>query len=82
MDTEKLNLKSKISQTLNSLNKSSKVFDDMINDYNTLYKKYMNIQKLPEQNQRNQRLNTVQFFTKPEEAPFKVDQTELEKKYK
>ena len=82
MDPKILNLKSKISQTLNNLNKSSKVFDDMINDYNALYKKYMNIQKLPEQNQRNQRLNTIQFFSKPEETPLKVDQTELEKKYK
>ena len=82
MDSEKKDLKLKISQTLNKLNSSSQVFIEMINDYNTLYKKYITIQKLPEQNQRNQRLNTVQFFSKPEEMTSKLEQSELEKKYK
>ena len=75
MDPDKISLKLKISQTLNNLNQSSQVFVEMINDYNTLYKKYMNIQKIPEQNQR-----LYSFQIKPEEV-IKTDQTELEKKY-
>ena len=76
MDSDKISLKLKISQTLNNLNKSSQVFDEMINDYNTLYKKYMNIQKMPEQNQR-----LYSFQIKQPEEVIKTDQTELEKKY-
>ena len=66
------NFKIKISQTLNRLNHANQTFDDMINDYNILYKKYMDLLKRPE----NQRLYS--FQTKPEEV-VKNDQTELEK---
>ena len=41
---DKSQLKLKISDSLEKLNKSSLVFDDMINDYNTLDTKYINIQ--------------------------------------
>ena len=51
-NTDKNSLKLKISDSLEKLNKSSLVFDDMINDYNTLYTKYINIQLMAEQNQR------------------------------
>ena len=34
--TDKNILKKKISESLENLNQSSQVFDDMINDYNTL----------------------------------------------
>ena len=52
MEPNNFELKSKISQALNKLNQSSQVFDDMIDDYNILYKKYMDLQKRPEQKQR------------------------------
>ena len=76
MEPDKISLKLKISQTLNNLNQSSQVFDEMINDYNTLYKKYMNIQKMQEKNQR-----LYSFQIKQPEEVIKPDQTELEKKY-
>ena len=74
MEPDKISLKLKISQTLNNLNQSSQVFDEMINDYNTLYKKYMNIQKMQEKNQR-----LYSFQIKQPEEVIKPDQTELEK---
>ena len=76
MESENNDLKLKISQSLNNLNQRSEAFDELINDYNILYKKYMDIQKRPE---ANQRLLSFQI-NKPEETP-KVDQSELEKKY-
>ena len=71
-EEEKKNLKTKISHALNRLNHGNQTFDDMINDYNILYKKYMNLLKRPE----NQRLYS--FQVKSEEV-VKTDQTELEK---
>ncbi len=44
MDSMEDDLKSKISSKLNSLNQRSIVFDNIINDYNILYKKYTEIQ--------------------------------------
>lgn len=70
-------LKSKISYNLNNLNKSSQVFDDMINDYNTLYQKYIDIQFRTEPSQR---LNSIQV-SKIENL-INPDESELEKKYK
>ena len=78
MEGNKDNLKLKISKALNSLNKSSQVFDEMINDYNTLYKQYINIKKIPEQTQR---LNSIMVANKPEDGVIKPDQTELDKNY-
>ena len=56
---DKSQLKLKISDSLEKLNKSSLVFDDMINDYNTLYTKYINIQLMAEQNQRFNKLQLM-----------------------
>ena len=78
MEDNNNNLRLKISKALNGLNKSSRVFDEMINDYNTLYKKYLNIKKIPEQTQR---LNSFQVNIKPEDGTIKPDQTELDKDY-
>ena len=75
--TDKSKLKLKISDSLEKLNKSSLVFDDMINDYNTLYSKYINIQLMAEQNQR---LNKIQLI-KAQENISKMDQAELEQAY-
>ena len=75
--TDKSKLKLKISDSLEKLNKSSLVFDDMINDYNTLYTKYINIQLVAEQNQR---FNKLQLM-KAQENVSKMDQAELEKAY-
>lgn len=75
MEENKDNLKLKISKSLHNLNQSSQVFDDMINDYNTLYKKYLNVKKFSEQTQR---INSF-VANKNEDFP-KVDQ-ELEKNY-
>ena len=75
--TDKNILKKKISESLENLNQSSQVFDDMINDYNTLYQKYISIQIMAEQNQR---LNSIQL-SKAQENVSKMDQAELEKAY-
>ena len=75
--TDKSKLKLKISDSLEKLNKSSLVFDDMINDYNTLYTKYINIQLMAEQNQR---FNKLQLM-KAQENVSKMDQAELEQAY-
>ena len=75
--TDKSKLKLKISDSLEKLNKSSLVFDDMINDYNTLYTKYINIQLMAEQNQR---FNKLQLM-KVQENVSKMDQAELEQAY-
>jgi len=75
--TDKSKLKLKISDSLEKLNKSSLVFDDMINDYNTLYTKYINIQLMAEQNQR---FNKLQMM-KAQENVSKMDQAELEQAY-
>ena len=45
-------LKQKISSSLQNLNKSTFVFDEMIQDYNLLHKKYDDMKILLEQNQR------------------------------
>ena len=45
-------LKQKISSSLENLNKSTFVFDEMISDYNLLYQKYIDIQLVQEQNPR------------------------------
>ena len=71
-------LKLKISKDLNRLNQSSQVFDEIINDYNTLYRNYLNIKKMPD---KAPRLSSTQInYFKPEEM-IKTDQTELEKNY-
>ena len=75
--TDKNILKKKISESLENLNQSSQVFDDMINDYNTLYQKYISIQIMAEQNQR---LSSIQL-SKAQENVSKMDQAELEKAY-
>ena len=74
MEPNNFELKSKISQALNKLNQSSQVFDDMIDDYNILYKKYMDLQKRPEQKQRLYSMQVKQ------EEVVKND-PELEKQY-
>ena len=75
--TDKSKLKLKISDSLEKLNKNSLVFDDMINDYNSLYSKYINIQLMAEQNQR---INKMQLM-KAQENVSKMDQAELEQAY-
>ena len=75
--TDKSQLKKKIAKSLENLNQSSQVFDDMINDYNTLYEKYISIQLMAEQNQR---LSSIQL-SKVQENASKMDQAELEKAY-
>ena len=45
-------LKQKIASSLENLNKSTFVFDEMISDYNLLYQKYIDIQLVQEQNPR------------------------------
>jgi hypothetical protein len=77
MDNNHDTLKLKIKDKLANLNKSNEVFDDMINDYNILYQKYIGIQLREEQRQR---LNTISANQQQQEVN-KVDQTELEKKY-
>jgi len=76
-NADKTQLKLKISESLEKLNKSSLIFDDMINDYNTLYTKYINIQLVAEQNQR---FNKLQMM-KVQENVSKMDQAELEQAY-
>ena len=49
-------LKQQISSSLENLNKSTFVFDEMISDYNLLYQKYIDKQLVQEQNPR---LNTM-----------------------
>ena len=50
-DHEKL--KQKICSSVEKLNKSTFVFDSMIEDYNLLYQKYIDLQIAQEQNQRS-----------------------------
>ena len=52
------NLKQKISLSLSHLNKSTKVYDEMIKDYNTLYAKYFDIQ-IAIAIEKNQRINSI-----------------------
>ena len=75
--SDKSQLKKKIAQSLDNLNQSSQVFDDMITDYNVLYQKYISIQLMAEQNQR---LSSIQL-SKVQENASKMDQAELEKAY-
>ena len=72
--TDKNLLKKKIAESLENLNQSSQVFEHMINDYNTLYQKYISIQIMAEQNQR---LNSIQL-SKVQENVSKMDQAQLE----
>jgi len=74
---DKNQIKKKISESLEKLNQSSRVFDDMINDYNTLYQKYISIQLMAEQNQR---INSIQL-SKAQENVAKMDQAQLEQAY-
>ena len=76
-DKDKNQLKMKISKSLESLNQSSHVFDEMIKDYKTLYEKYINSRLASEQTQR---LNSIQL-SKVQENVGKMDQAELEKSY-
>jgi len=64
-------LKQKISSSLQNLNKSTFVFDEMIQDYNLLHKKYDDMKILLEQNQR---INT----TKKEEVSKKENKNDEE----
>lgn len=79
-DSEKDNsyntLTLKIKGTLTKLNKSTEVFDDMINDYNILYQKYIGIQVREEQRQRMSTIANIQH-----QEVNKAEQTELEKQY-
>ena len=75
--SDKSQLKKKIAKSLDNLNKSSQVFDDMITDYNVLYQKYISIQLRTEQSQR---LSSIQL-SKAQENASKMDQAELEKAY-
>ena len=69
-------LKQKISSSLENLNKSTFVFDEMISDYNLLYQKYIDIQLAPEQNPR---LNTMSMsIAKKEIITKKVDKNDEE----
>ena len=52
------NLKQKISLSLSHFNKSTKVYDEMIKDYNTLYAKYFDIQ-IAIAIEKNQRINNI-----------------------
>ena len=76
-NVDKEELKKKISESLENLNQSSQVFEHMINDYNTLYQKYINIQIMAEQNQR---LNSIQL-SKVQENVSKMDQDQLQQAY-
>jgi hypothetical protein len=76
-NTDKNMLKKKIAESLENLNQSSQVFEHMINDYNTLYQKYISIQIMAEQNQR---LNSIQL-SKVQENVSKMDQAQLEQAY-
>ena len=77
INTDKSKLKQKITESLENLNQSSQVFEHMINDYNTLYQKYISIQIMAEQNQR---LNSIQL-SKVQENVSKMDQAQLEQAY-
>jgi uncharacterized membrane-anchored protein YhcB (DUF1043 family) len=63
-------LKQKISSSLENLNKSTFVFDEMISDYNLLYQKYIDIQLAQEQNPR---LNTMSINIAKKEIITKND---------
>ena len=76
-NSDKSQLKKKIAESLENLNQSSQVFEHMINDYNTLYQKYISIQIMAEQNQR---LNNIQL-SKVQENVSKMDQAQLEQAY-
>ena len=76
-DDLKTVLKQKIAKSLEDLNQSSHVFDEMIKDYKTLYEKYINNRLAAEQTQR---LNSMQLL-KTQETFVKKDQAELEKSY-
>ena len=76
-NTDKNQLKKKIAESLENLNQSSQVFEHMINDYNILYQKYINIQIMAEQNQR---LNSIQL-SKVQENVSKMDQDQLAQAY-
>ena len=76
-NADKNQLKKKISESLENLNQSSQVFEHMINDYNTLYQKYISIQIMAEQNQR---LSSIQL-SKVQENVSKMDQAQLEQAY-
>ena len=70
-------LKKKIAKNLDTLNKSSLVFDEMIMDYNVLYQKYISIQSMYD---RNQRVKNIQL-AKDKEKVSNMDKGELEKAY-
>ena len=76
-DNDKIQLKMKISKSLESLNQSSQVFDEMIKDYKILYEKYIYNRLASE---KTQRLNSIQL-SKAQEGLSKMDQAELEKSY-
>jgi len=64
-------LKQKISSSLENLNKSTFVFDEMISDYNLLYQKYIDIQLAQEQNPR---LNNMSISIAKKEIITKNDE--------
>ena len=76
-NVDKEEIKKKISESLENLNQSSQVFENMINDYKILYDKYINIQILAEQNQR---LNSIQI-SKVQENVSKMDPDQLQQAY-
>ena len=75
-------MRQKISISLENLNKSTFAFDEMISDYNSLYKKYIDMQMGQEQNPRK---NTMSFssnlITKKSEKNDEEDYNFLKDKY-
>ena len=75
-------MRQKISISLENLNKSTFAFDEMISDYNSLYKKYTDMQMGQEQNPRK---NTMSFssnlITKKSEKNDEEDYNFLKDKY-
>lgn len=72
-------LKSKISSNLNNLNQRSTVFDDIIKDYNILYKKYTEIQLRNEGNQRMNKVRAENLQDKEELEKLKEDYLTIKK---
>ena len=74
-------LRQKISVSVENLNKSTFVFDEMISDYNSLYQKYINL-KLNEQKQFINNISTKkEIEVKKEEKSDNEDYKFLEDKY-
>ena len=77
-------LKQNVLYSLDKLNKKTKVYDEMINDYNILYKKYFDIQ-IAIEIEKNQRINSIATLRKENakngEGNFDEDYNFLNDKY-